>query len=136
IIDGDGARDSGIDSCLMTTSIHHRYDEFDFSINLDDNYTIVCFRPDTFHVDGRILDPVCRTPNDEQSVRDELLRWHFRQSVLVNMRGTGEPFFEMDFPDGSDMVSEILSGPEPAKRMEAELFLRLNESSLQERLSQ
>jgi len=39
-------------------------------------------------------------------VSDEFLRWHFRQSVLANMRGAGEPVFEHDFTDG-DMVKEV-----------------------------
>ncbi|KAK9326711.1 hypothetical protein V1520DRAFT_284739, partial [Lipomyces starkeyi] len=51
---------------------------------------------------------------------------HFRQAVLANMRGAGEQSFEIDFPPGTDMMGEILSRPEPAKRMEAELFSRLN----------
>ncbi|KAK9337648.1 hypothetical protein V1521DRAFT_400232 [Lipomyces starkeyi] len=46
------------------------------------------------------------------------------------MRGAGEPIFETDFPLGSDMVGEIISGPEATKRMEAELFSRLNGLSL------
>ncbi|KAK9372161.1 uncharacterized protein V1513DRAFT_453139 [Lipomyces chichibuensis] len=37
--------------------------------------------------------------------------WHFRQAVLANMRGAGEPSFEMDFPPGTDMIGEILGGP-------------------------
>lgn len=41
------------------------------------------------------------------------------------MRGAGEPFFEIDFPPGSDMLSEIREGPKPAERMEFELFSRL-----------
>ncbi|KAL9116933.1 MAG: hypothetical protein Q9187_006534, partial [Circinaria calcarea] len=56
---------------------------------------------------------------------DELLRWHFRQAVLANMKGNGEPIFESDFPPGSDMMGEILEGPKPAERMEFELFSRL-----------
>ena len=56
---------------------------------------------------------------------DQLLRWHFRQAVLTNMRGAGEPAFETDFPPGSDMIGEILAGPKPAERMEFELFSRL-----------
>ena len=39
---------------------------------------------------------------------DELLRWDFRQAVLTNMKGAGEPIFEDDFPPGSDMIGEIL----------------------------
>ena len=45
-------------------------------------------------------------------VSDELLRWHFRQAVLANMRGKGEPVFEHDFPRGTDAVAEIIGlGP-------------------------
>ena len=56
---------------------------------------------------------------------DELLRWHFRQAVLTNMKGVGEPVFEHDFPPGSDMMGHILRGPQAAGRMEFELFGRL-----------
>ena len=56
-------------------------------------------------VDGRVLNPVCRNPNDPHRVSDELLRWHFRQSVFVNMRGAGEPIFEHD--PGGDTIWEI-----------------------------
>jgi len=41
------------------------------------------------------------------------------------MRGAGEPAFECDFPPGSDMVGEIMSGPRAGERMEFELFSRL-----------
>ena len=41
------------------------------------------------------------------------------------MRGAGEPVFENDFPQGSDMVGEILSSPKAIERMEFELFSRL-----------
>jgi hypothetical protein len=53
-----------------------------------------------------------------------LLRWHFRQSVLKNMRRAGEGSFEHDFPPGTDMI-EILEGPFPAERLEMELSYRL-----------
>lgn len=55
---------------------------------------------------------------------DQLLRWHFRQAVLANMRGVGEPIFENDFPPGTDMAGEIRNGSKPAERMEFELFSR------------
>lgn len=55
---------------------------------------------------------------------DQLLRWHFRQAVLANMRGAGEPIFENDFPPGTDMAGEIRDGPKAAERMEFELFSR------------
>ncbi|KAK9233763.1 HNH endonuclease-domain-containing protein [Lipomyces kononenkoae] len=129
-----GERDTGINSCqnglLMLSHIHEKFDNFSISINPDDNYRIITFRDDVFNVGGRLLDPVCRDPSDENSVRDELLRWHFRQAVLANMRGAGEPVFETDFPPGSDMVGEIRNGPDAMKRMEAELFSRLGGLSL------
>ena len=85
---------------------------------------MICFDEDLLGVDGRQLDPICRDPADPRSVRDELLRWRFRQAVLANMRGAGEPVFEMDF-FGGDMMGEIMNGPEAAERMEFELFSRL-----------
>ena len=42
------------------------------------------------------------------------------------MKGAGEPCFETDFPPGSDMIGEIMSGPKAAARMEFELFGRFN----------
>lgn len=41
------------------------------------------------------------------------------------MRGAGESIFEHDFPSGSDMIGNILSGPKAAERMEFKLFNRL-----------
>ncbi|KAK9367465.1 hypothetical protein V1509DRAFT_566789 [Lipomyces kononenkoae] len=123
-------RDTGINSAqnvlLMLSNIHQNFDAFHFSINPDDGYKITCFDTDVFKMDGRRLDPICRESNGEDCARDELLRWHFRQAVLANMRGVGEPVFGMDFPLGSDMMGEILSGPQATKWMESELFSRLN----------
>ncbi|KAK9241770.1 HNH endonuclease-domain-containing protein [Lipomyces tetrasporus] len=122
--------DTGINSCqnglLMQNSIHALFDDFGFAVNPDDGYKITCFDGDPFGIDGKVLDPVCRDPSDDRSARNELLRWHFRQVVLANMRGAGEPSFETDFPPGTDMMGEILSGPDAEKRIEAELFSRLN----------
>jgi hypothetical protein len=77
--------------------------------------------------DGRILDPVCRGPADPHRVSDQLLRWHFRQSVLANMRGAGEHVFEYDFPPGTDMLKDIREGPMAQERFELELSSRLRE---------
>ena len=60
---------------------------------------------------------------------DQLLRWHFRQAVLVNVKGLGEPYLENDFPPGSDIMTEIMSGPKAEERMEFELFSRFNAMS-------
>ncbi|KAJ9213907.1 hypothetical protein DTO166G4_4518 [Paecilomyces variotii] len=110
---------------LLQSSIHQSFNDYSISVNPDDNYKITCFIPDDFGVDGRILDPVCPNPADPNRVSDNLLRWHFRQSILRNMRGAGEPSWEHDFPPGSDMLREILEGPFPIERFEMELSARL-----------
>ncbi|KAG0640479.1 hypothetical protein HOY80DRAFT_9413 [Tuber brumale] len=91
--------------------VHTMFDQYLISANPDDGYKVVVFDFDLYSYDGKTLDPVCRNPDDPHSVSDELLRWHFRQSVLANVRGAGEPIFEHDFPPGTDMVGEILAGP-------------------------
>ena len=81
------------------------------------------FGPDPKGIAGKHLDQ--KFLDDPQRAVDELLRWHFRQAILINMRGVGEPVFEHDFPPGSDIVGDILRGPKAAERMEFELFSRL-----------
>jgi hypothetical protein len=90
-----------------------------------DNYHITVFQQDVDNVDGRTLEFPCRDANNPNHVSDDLLRWHFRMSVLANMRGAApEKAWEMDFPEG-DMMGEILEGPHAAERMELELIDRL-----------
>ena len=78
---------------------------------------------DDFGIAGTHLDKTF--VEDPKRPVDQVLRWHFRQAVLANMRGEGEPVFECDFPHGSDIVGEIMSGPKAGERMEFELFTRL-----------
>jgi len=85
----------------------------------------VVFSKNVFGVDGRALDPVCRDAANPHRVSDQLLRWHFRQLVLANMRGAGKPVFEHDFPPGTDMMTEIREGPLAQERFELELSSRL-----------
>lgn len=98
----------------------------------EDGYKIVTFAPDNWGIDGRVLDPVCRNPNDPNRVSDHVLRWHFRQSVLANMRGAGEPVFETDFPPGTDKMATLCNEPYGKERFEMELGLRLGNASRQE----
>jgi len=118
-----------IDSCqngfLLGSCSRTNFEEYLISVNPDDNYKIVVFDEDIFGLDGRILDPVCRNPDDPHRVSDQLLRWHFRQSILANLRGAGEPIFEHDFPPGHDMAGEILAGPYGQERFELEIASRL-----------
>jgi hypothetical protein len=85
----------------------------------------VVFDDDYLGLDGRILDPVCRDPANLHRVSEQLLRWHFRQSVLANMRGAGEPIFEHDFPPGTDKMAEMQQEPYAQERLEMEFASRL-----------
>ncbi|KAF8859306.1 hypothetical protein BDZ45DRAFT_589974 [Acephala macrosclerotiorum] len=108
---------------LLRGDIHQGFDMYKFSINPDDNYKIVCFSRDRKGIAGKYFDQ--RPLDDPQRPADHLLRWHFRQAVLTNMKGAGEPVFEHDFPPGSNIVGSILQGPKATERMEFELFSRL-----------
>jgi hypothetical protein len=78
---------------------------------------------DILGLDGGTRDSDCRDPANPHRVSDQLLRWHFRQTVLANMRGVGEPIFEDDFI-GEDMM-EIREGPDVQERLEMEFASRL-----------
>ncbi len=124
---------------LLRSDLHHLFDGYDISINPDvriairaklqadlqkDDYKVVVFNTDIRHVAGRRLDNQFRA--DPHRAVDQLLRWHFRQAVLANMKGAGVPSFEHDFPPGSDILHDIRHGPMASERMEFELFSRLN----------
>ena len=79
--------------------------------------------PDARNLAGKYLNQ--EFINNPQRPVDQALRWHFRQAVIANMKGAGEPIFEHDFPLGSDIVGDILRGPKAGERMEFELFSRL-----------
>jgi len=106
--------------------MHALFDSYELSINPDNDHKIVCFTPfaSIYGIAGRQLDQ--RFLKNPLRPDDQLLRWHFHQAVLVNMKGAGEPCFETDFPPGSDMLGQIMIGPKAAERMEFEIFGRLN----------
>ncbi|CUS08068.1 unnamed protein product, partial [Tuber aestivum] len=125
----DAPRSSKISSSqngiLLLAHVHQVFQQYLISVNPDDGYKVVVFDLDRFGLDGKILDPLCRSPDDPHHASDELLRWHFRQSVLANMRGAGEPIFEHDFPPETDMVGEILAGHYGQERFDLDITDRL-----------
>ncbi|KAK9350810.1 hypothetical protein V1523DRAFT_57837 [Lipomyces doorenjongii] len=123
----DGSVNSPQNGLLLQTNVHRRFDQYEISINPNDDYRIVCFLDDSLGLAGRQLDPICRDLEDPHHVNDNILFWHFQQAVLANMRGAGEPVFDEDIPPGSDTMDAILSGPAPAERMEFELSSRLGD---------
>lgn len=90
---------------------------------IQDNHKIVVFDSDSFNI-SRTHPDQAFIQNPTRPV-DQVLRWHFRQAVLTNMRAAGEPVWETDFTFGSDSISTIADGPNPKQRMEHELFSRL-----------
>ncbi|PKS12311.1 hypothetical protein jhhlp_001611 [Lomentospora prolificans] len=101
---------------LLLAHVHDLFDMYLFSIDPDDNYKIICLQQDTFGIARSSLDH--HFLDDPQRPPDELFRWHFRQAVLANMRGPGEPLFEHDFTPGSDIMGDIINGPKAVERME------------------
>lgn len=109
---------------LLTSSLHQLFDQYFFTINPDNGFKVVLFMPaDTFRIGKEKLDG--RLLNHPAGPSVQLLRWHFRQAVLANMRGAGEPIFEHDFQPGGDTMGEIMQGPKPAEHMQFQLFNRL-----------
>ncbi|EGE01677.1 hypothetical protein TEQG_00723 [Trichophyton equinum CBS 127.97] len=98
---------------LLKSDAHQFFDAYKISINPDDGYKVVCFGPDLLGVDGRVLDPICRSPNDSS-------------------RGSGDLTFEHDFPPGTDIMADIREGPSSQKRFEIELASRLQGFSREE----
>jgi len=118
-----GSINSVQNGLLLESAVHQLFDGCYISVNPDDNHKIVSFIADGKGLAGKHLDE--QFLNNPNRPVDQLFRWHFRQSVLANMRGAGEPIFEVDFPSGSDMIGQVLNGPRAAERMEFELFNRL-----------
>jgi len=120
-----GSINSVQNGILLDSSMHHYFDFYDLTINPDDNYKIVSFAEESaqYNIAGQLNQSFLDNPLRPV---DQLLRWHFRQAVLTNVKGAGEPCFEHDFPPGTDMMGEIMSGPKAGERMEFELFSRFN----------
>ncbi|KAK9241408.1 hypothetical protein V1525DRAFT_429152 [Lipomyces kononenkoae] len=125
--DRDGSANSPQSGLLLQTNVHRLFDQYEISINPNDDYRVVCLFDDILGLAGRQLDPICRSLEHPHHVTDNILFWHFQQAVLANMRGAGEPIFDEDIPPGSDAMDAILSGPAPADPMEFELSSRLGD---------
>ncbi|KAG0636522.1 hypothetical protein HOY80DRAFT_1054169 [Tuber brumale] len=114
---------------LHQPTIHQMFDQYLVSVNPDDGYKVVVFAINFIGCDGRILDPACRNPADPHRVSDNLLRWHFRQSVLANMRGAGELIFGHDFPPDTDTAGKVVAGLDSLARSELVIATGLREVS-------
>ncbi|KAI9005984.1 hypothetical protein BC832DRAFT_539640 [Gaertneriomyces semiglobifer] len=97
---------------IMQAALHEMYDAFLFSIwpNEDDNkYYVHLFRPVTGLVDGHEVTTPRMVPRGENPnylidlfPHPTVLRAHFQQAVLYNMRGGGEPYEPEEDTDSED----------------------------------
>jgi hypothetical protein len=70
---------------------------------MQDEYKIVDFSGSMPHLAGQVLRASARNPPDSNDrVSDNALRWHFRQSVLANMKGAGQERWDYDLGDGGN----------------------------------
>jgi len=72
---------------LLQTTIHQKLDDYTITVNPNDNYKIVVFDIDILGLDGRTLDPVCPNLEDPHHVSNNILQWHYVQTILANVRG-------------------------------------------------
>ncbi|KAJ5902310.1 hypothetical protein N7495_002838 [Penicillium taxi] len=121
-------------SC-MRSDLHAAFNDNDISINPDDGYKIYEFTNNEDGIDGRVLPLFCRTRVDPNAVSNDLLRWHWQQTLLKNLKGATEPIWEFDFQIAERMEAELLAhfheyvsdDPEAEGRREAEHFARHHE---------
>ncbi|EAU32016.1 predicted protein [Aspergillus terreus NIH2624] len=112
---------------LMKSDLHTRFIVYKFSINPDDGYKVTYFGQDVERIGGRRLQRNALDPaNPQHRVSDGLLRWHFRQAVLKNMKGVPDVWPDWEFDLAGESLLEIIKrGPDAEERMELELFGRL-----------
>lgn len=88
-------------------------------------HKVICFTVDTERVAGRVLNATTRPSQDSNlTVSDNVLRWHFHQSILTNMKGAGERIWDLD-PAGGDPMNTILADSDAVEIMEVEMGNRL-----------
>lgn len=116
--------DSPQNGLALLPDVHELWNQYLVTVNPDDNYKVVAFGLDMHNLDGRTLDPACRMPHDAHRVADTLLRWHYHQAVLANVRGAGEPIFD-GAPPGADALRTIEREPYARERFQMEISARL-----------
>ncbi|CUS08064.1 unnamed protein product, partial [Tuber aestivum] len=61
---GSSKINSSQNGLLLQSDLHNVFDLYLLSVNPDDGYKVVVFTTDRLGLDGRILDPVCRSPTN------------------------------------------------------------------------
>ncbi|KAG9028550.1 hypothetical protein FRB95_006369 [Tulasnella sp. JGI-2019a] len=138
ITDDASESDQGPDSInsvqnglLLDPATHYGFDSYQFGVNPDDNYKMTEFAFRGGRLDGRSLY-INQNVDAKYRPSPDLLREHFRQCVLANVKGNGRPaedFFdpEEDHDLNNTAVWTYRSGgdPDQPSRLELEVRSRL-----------
>jgi hypothetical protein len=126
---------------LLSSPVHTFFDKYKIAINpdvrvfpsahkmilsiLQNGYKVTCFTKDIWHCDGLYMI-LKNYPQQYQPLR-ALLKHHFRQAVLCNMKGRGPEYdWDEDLTPGTDPVAEISQSQEGKLRFELVMAERLN----------
>ncbi|KAK6499483.1 hypothetical protein TWF506_004113 [Arthrobotrys conoides] len=93
---------------LLSSISHVLFSVHYLAVNPEADYRVYVFDHDNFGYHGNHMSIAARE-NGDTGVRDALLSWHFRQCVLANMRGAGEPTWDYGPNEGGDVVGRLLS---------------------------
>ncbi|KAL4952466.1 hypothetical protein BDW69DRAFT_185393 [Aspergillus filifer] len=79
---------NGLTLCARAHLVFH---SFEVAVNPDRGYRTILLGFDKQGFGGSILNRSTRSGPVDHQVSDECLRWHYRQAIMVHMRGAGEP---------------------------------------------
>ncbi|KAF3113168.1 hypothetical protein TWF706_010157 [Orbilia oligospora] len=109
---------------LLSSNSHTLFNSHTLAVNPEANYRVYAFDDDNFGYSEKYMS-VPALQNGEVGARDTLLQWHFRQSVLANMRGAGEPIWDYGPNEEGDVVGRLLSSDHTMTRLGEEVGARL-----------
>jgi len=104
----------------LSASAHRMFDRYWLAINPRRGYKVTVFGDDPHHWDGKIA-ALRQDVSEDDKVLDSLLAWHFRQAVLVNMRGRGG-LWDFEEPGGDYNDVAVLNSNDDGKKY-IELYL-------------
>ncbi|KAF3221172.1 hypothetical protein TWF191_007142 [Orbilia oligospora] len=111
---------------LVSSTVHTLFDSYTLAINPEAGYRIYDFGRNKFGYGGNFMSATARQSNSNNNgARDTLLLWHFRQCVLANMRGAGEPLWDYSPREEGDVVGRLLSSDHTMTRLGEEVEARL-----------
>jgi len=114
---------------LLRRDLRDSWDNYKFGVNPDRGHVIIPFVPGYDDIAGKVLK-LGHIGNRDLCPLDDLLRDHFLQGVLKNMKGTGERNWDREDALGSGMLdlsrSDIWGDTTGRKHLEYELAYRLH----------